>query len=164
VRSLTSSLIAAKNVADGRTAWGHLIDIFLPNSVARFTSFVETMTYAGNVYMPVPLKVSDEEQASDGSLPQMGVTVANLGGLAYKFATEQDLTGRNVTIRVINTESSSGDETKITLQVKGALFADDYGTFELGFPFSLEAEGPTRTYSRRAFPGLPFQHTNYFII
>ncbi len=164
MRSLTTSLIAAKNVADGRTAWGHLVDISLPTSTARFTSFVETIAYAGNTYEPIPMQVSEEEQVADGTLPQMAVTVANFAGKAYAFATEHDLTGRNVTIRVINTESSSGDETKVTLQIKGAVFGDDFGTFELGFPYSLEADGPRRTYSRREFPGIPFQHTNYFIV
>jgi hypothetical protein len=164
MRTFTTSFIAQKNAGEGRTAWCQLVDISLPNSTARFTSFPETITYAGNVYMPVPMRIGEEEQATDGSLPQLSVIVANVAGLAYKFANENDMSGRRVTLRLVNTAVSTGDDSRAVLYVRGCTFTDEVGSFELGLPFDFEAEGPRRTYNRRDFPGIPFSHRAYGLV
>jgi phage-related protein len=164
LRTFTTSFIAQKNSLDGRLCWLHLIDLSLVSSTARFTSHPETISYAGNTYAPLPLVLSAEEQASDGSLPRQIFTTANFGGLAYQFANDVDLTGKSVTLRLINTESGSGDEVKMVYVVQSAIFGDEFAQFQLGYSFDFDAEGPRRTYNRRDFPGIPFNHKAYAII
>ena len=97
-------------------------------------------------------------------MPTVQVTVSNYAGIAYRFLKENDLTLQQVTIRTIHTTSSSGDESKSRFWIRGVTFAQDVAAFELGFPFSLESEGPRRIYNRRDFPGIPFNLRAYSFI
>ena len=165
MRTFTTEFVQAKNEQDGRRAWLHLLDLSLPTgAVARFTSHPETITYAGNIYAPIPMVLSEETQDSDGTLPRQTVTTANFADLAYDFVRNYDLSGQNVTLRFINTDSASGDEVKVIYVVQSAIFQREAAQFQLGYPFDMDADGPRRTYNRRDFPGIPFNHRAYALI
>lgn len=135
------------------------------NSTAFFTSHPETISWNNQLYAPVPIQISEEEQTTDMSLPQLFVDVSNFGGKAFRFAKDNDLALNDVTIRMVNlTLTQSGADARIKLQILGSAFTDEVGRFTLGFGFSLDVEGPNRTYNRRDFPSIPFEFSKYVII
>lgn len=148
---------------EGKNVWAHLIELSVnANTTSYFCSHPETLTYAGNTYRPIPCLISEEEVDAQGTLPKMTIDVSNFGGEAYRFAKDNDLTARAVTIRTIHTtESGSGDEATIGMIILSALFANEVARFELMLPITLESEGPIRTYNRRDFPGLPVNFRQY---
>ena len=166
MRSFTTEFIQLKNRQEtGRQgAWAQLLEVSIPNSTVYITSHPETLSYAGNTYRPVPLAITDESQTAEGQLPSMVVNVWNYGGEVYRVAKDNDLSLRDVTIRLINTLSSSGDEAKIKMQIRGISFSDEVASFELGWAFDLDAEGPTRTWNRRDHPGIPFNFRSFGVI
>jgi hypothetical protein len=115
--------------------------------------------------MPVGMRISAEEQSGDGSLPRMQIDVANPVGSVFKFARENNLVLRDVTIRLINTSlTSSGDDTRVKMQILGSAFVEEQATFTLGFKFNFDAEGPLRVYNRRDHPMIPVNFRNYAIL
>lgn len=164
MKTFTTSFIAAKNALEGQV-WCDLIDLVINvNTTAYFTSHPETLAYNGVTYMPVPMLVSMPEQGLAGDLPQMTVDVSNLGGMALKFAKSNNLVLNDATIRLVNISlTSSGQEDMIRLQVLGAIFANEYARFTLGYNFNYDVEGPRLTYNRRDFPTMPFNNNKFFI-
>lgn len=142
-----------------------MIDLVVnPSTTARFTSHPETITFNGFVYQPVPLAVGVEDQTTDGQLPQMTVDVSNFGGMALKFARDNDLALNDVTIRRINISlTGSGQADLIKLQILSAIFADEAARFNLGFNFNYDAEGPRLTYNRRDYPSIPFRADKFLV-
>lgn len=165
MRTLTTSYIALKNQLEGETVWAHLLDIEVnPSTTARFTSHPETLTFNGQTYMPVPFTVGVEEQTLGSELPQMMVNVSNFQGMALRFAKDNDLSLRNVTVRLVNTTlTASGNDARTRLQILGSVFTNETATFLLGHNFNFDAEGPGRTYNRRDFPSIPFDQKRFAI-
>ncbi len=164
MQQFSSNFIAIKNAQETLGQWVQLVEVSIPSSTVCLTSFTDTITYAGKTYSPVPLTVGNERQSTDGQLPQTSISVSNFGGFAYRFVSQNDLTQREVTLRLINTLSSSGDESKARLWIRGATFTADVATFELGLPLDFESQGPRRTYNRRDFPGIPLNLRAYSFV
>lgn len=166
MRELSSDFIVEKNRIDGRTTWAHLVELSLNvNSTVYMTTNPDTLAWNNRFYMPVPMKISAEEQDTDGSLPKIQIQVANPVGTVYKFARDNNLVLRDVTIRMINTSlTNSGDDTRVTMQILGMSFLDEAAVFTLGFNFNFDAEGPLRVYNRRDHPMLPINVRNYAIL
>ena len=135
------------------------------NSTAYFCTSPETITWNSRTYAPVPMQISEEEQATDMSLPQLFVDVSNFGGQAFRFAKDNDLALNDVWIRMVNlTLTQSGADARIKLQILGSAFTDEVGRFTLGFGFNFDVDGPRRSYNRRDFPSIPFEFSKYVII
>ena len=135
------------------------------NTTGYFTTSPETLTHNGQTYIPVLMAIGEEEQTIDGQLPRLSVDVWNYRGIIFQFAKDNDLVLNDVTIRLVHTtltESGAGDSVR--LQVLGSAFADEVGRFTLGFGFSLDVEGPRRTWNRRDHPSIPFEFVKYVII
>lgn len=166
MRQLSSSYIREKNRLEGGTPWAHVVELSLNvNTTVFVTSHPETLTWNSNIYIPVPLRISAEEQSSDGSLPRVQIDVANPAGSVFKYARDNDLVLRDVTIRLINTQlTSSGDDTRCKMQILGTAFVDETASFTLGFNFNFDAEGPLRTYNRRDHPSIPINFRNYAVL
>lgn len=166
MRQLSSNYIREKNRLEGGNPWAHLVEVSLNvNTTAYLTSHPETLTWNSNIYMPVPMQISAEEQAADGSLPRMQIDVANPLGSVYKFARENNLILRDTTIRLVNTLlTSSGDDTRVKMQILGAAFVEEVASFTLGFKFTFDAEGPLRVYNRRDHPSMPINFRHYAIL
>jgi len=129
------------------------------------TTHPETLTWNGNTYIVVPMRISAEEQNADGSLPRMQIDVANPQGSVFKFARDNNLVLRDVTVRLINTSlTTSGNDTRVKMQILGSAFADESASFTLGFNFNFDAEGPLRIYNRRDHPMIPINFRNYAIL
>ena len=135
----------------------HLVEIEInASSTAFFTSHPDTLTWNNQVYAPVPMRIGEEEIASDMSLPRLYVDVSNYAGQAYQFAKDNDLSLNDVTIRLVNLSlTSSGEDVRVKLQIIGSAFSNDAGRFSLGFGFSFDVDGPRRTFNTRDFPSMP---------
>lgn len=166
MRQLSSAYITEKNRLEGKNAWAHLVEVTLNvNTTAYMTTHAETLVWNSRTYAPVPMRIGAEEQSSDGSLPSIRIDVANPGGSAFKFAKENNLVLKDVTIRLINVVlTSSGDDTRCTMQILGSAFVDEAAAFTLGFRFNFDAEGPLRVYNRRDHPMLPANFRNYAVL
>lgn len=166
MRQLSSQYIAEKNKLEGGTPWAHLVELSINvNTTAYLTSHAETLTWNNNIYMPIGMQISAEEQSADGSLPRMQIDVANPVGSVYKIARDNNLVLRDVTIRLINTMlTSSGDDTRVKMQILGSAFAEEIAVFTLGFKFNFDAEGPLRVYNRRDHPSMPINFRHYAIL
>ncbi len=164
MQAFSSQMVALKNAQETAGQWVQLVEVSIPSSTVCLTSFTDTITYAGRTYSPVPLAIGNERVSADGQLPQTNVSISNFGGFAYQFVSQTDLTQREVTLRLINTLSSSGDEAKARLWIRGATFAVDVATFELGLPLDFESQGPRRTYNRRDFKGIPINLRAYSFV
>lgn len=166
MRQLSSNFIREKNRLGEGSPWAHLVEVSLNvNTTAYLTTHPETLTWNNNTYMPVGMRISAEEQSGDGSLPRMQIDVANPVGSVFKFARENNLVLRDVTIRLINTSlTSSGDDTRVKMQILGSAFVEEQATFTLGFKFNFDAEGPLRVYNRRDHPMIPVNFRNYAIL
>ena len=164
MKTFTTSFIAAKNALEGQV-WCDLVDLMItPTSTAYFTSHPETLVYNTQTYMPVPMVVTVPEQAAAGELPQMTVDVANFGGMALRFAKDNNLALNDVTVRLINISlTNSGQEDLVRLQILGAIFSNEMARFVLGHNFNYDVEGPRLTYNRRDFPTMPFNASKFFI-
>lgn len=111
------------------------------------------------------MAIGPVEQQATGQLPTMSIDVWNFQGQAFQFAKDNDLSLNDVVIRVVNLSlTTSGAEDSIRLQILGSAFTDEVGRFTLGHDFSYDAEGPRRIFSRRDFPGIPFNFRAYGII
>ncbi len=164
--TFTTSFLALKNLMEGRGVWAHLIEIEVnANTTAYFTSHAETITWNNNVYAAVPLQIGVEDQIADGSLPQVTVDVSNVGGAAYRFAKDNDLSLNDVTIRFINTTlTGSGDDKRIRMQIIGAGFTQEVARFTLAQAVTFDSEGPKRTWNRRDHPSIPFNFRQFGVI
>lgn len=165
MRELTSQYIEAKNAQEGRT-WFHLVELVVnANTTAYFNSSPETVTWNAKTYAPVPMRFSPEEQTADGQLPGLAVDAANVGGQAFRFAKDNDLSFNDVTVRLVESSlTTSGNDIRITLQILGATFISDAARFSLGAGFNYDAEGPLRTWNRRDFPSIPLNFRNYAVL
>lgn len=166
MRQFSTAFIAEKNKLEGAGVWTHLAEIqFNANTTVFFASHPETVTWNSNVYMPVPMRISAEEQSADGSLPQVTVDVSNPAGAIYTAAKNNDLTLKTTTLRLVNLNlPSSGDDARVTMKIIGTVFAEEVARFVLGFGFNFEVEGPKRTYNRRDHPSIPIAFRNYAVI
>ena len=166
MREFSSAFLEAKNRLEGTDVWTHLVEVSISvNTTVYFVSHVETSTWNNQVYIPMPMRISTEENAADGSLPQMTIDVSNPAGAIYKAAKDNDLTLRTVIIRKVNLSlTSSGDDARIKMKIVGTAFAEEVGRFTLGFGFNFDAEGPKRIYNRRDHDCVPIQFRNYAVI
>ena len=166
MRIFSTEFIAEKNKLDGDGTWTHLVELSVNvNTTAYMVTATHTVTWNSQIYVPVPMRISAEEQSSDGSLPQVIVDVANPVGVVYKAAKDNDLTLRQVMIRLVNLNlTNSGDDARIKMKILGTTFADEVGRFSLGFGFNFDAEGPKRIYNRRDHDCVPIQFRNYAIL
>jgi len=166
MKTFTSSFIwvALKNSLED-TTWCHCIDLTINvNTTAHFTNLPDTLSFAGQVYAPVPFLVGQSEQTADGQLPTLSVDVANFQGMALRFAKDNDLSLNDVTVRLVNPVlTSSGQEDFVKMQVQTVVFTDEVARFNLGFSFTYDAEGPRRTYNRRDFPSMPFNASKFLV-
>jgi len=144
----------------------HLVEIEInASSTAFFTSHPDTLTWNNQVYAPVPMRIGEEEIASDMSLPRLYVDVSNYAGQAYQFAKDNDLSLNDVTIRLVNLSlTSSGEDARVKLQIIGSAFSNDAGRFSLGFGFSFDVDGPRRTFNTRDFPSMPTGNFGHYMI
>lgn len=158
--------MAAKNQLEGANIWAHLVEIYVnANTTAYLTSHPETLTWNGVTYMPIPLAIGEEESNTSGELPQLRVSVSNFGGMAYKFAKDNDLSLQNTTLRFINTTlTASGNADSITMQILGSMFVGEVAVFNLGWNFNYDALGPNRTYDRTSYPTIPYNLKQFAII
>jgi hypothetical protein len=109
--------------------------------------------------------IGTEEQTVGGELPRLNVDVWNTGGMAFRFAKDNDLSLNDVTIRLVNlTLAQSGSEALIRLQILGSAFNSEAGRFILGHELNYDAEGPRRIYDRRSFPSIPFAPRQWAIL
>ncbi len=147
------------------TTWYHLVELVInPSTTAFMTTFVETVTWNNQTYAPVPMSISPEQQGAEGELPSVYIDVANYGGQAFRFARDNDLTLNDVTIRLVNaTATSSGDDSRLKMQILGATFTKDVARFNLSLNFTYDAEGPKRIFDRRSFP-IPFAQGSWVIL
>ena len=166
MRIFTTEFIDAKNQMEGRRVYTSLAEFTVnANSNAYLTTHPDTLTWNANIYMPIPMRISSDEQTADGTNPRMTIDVSNISGHAFKFAKDNDLTLQPVWIHFINTElTTSGNDRRIKLVVVGAAFNEEVGQFVLGPSHSYDAEGPLRVYNRRDHPTIPANFRNYFTV
>lgn len=166
MRELTSEMVTAKNAAETGKPWASLVELEINvNTTAYFTSHPETVTWNTRTYAVVPMRIGIEETASDGSLPRMFIDAANYGGMAFRFAKDNDLSLNDVTIRLINIANvASGSDARVKLQIKGAVFGNDVVRFALELPINTETQGPKRIFDRATFKSIPHGFKNYAIV
>ena len=165
MRTFSTSFLALKNRLEGAGAWAHLVEIsYSANSIAYLTSHPETLSYAGRIYIPVPLRLEEEQLTADGTLPRLRAHVGNYGGVIYSFLKNFDLTRQPVTVRTIHTLSSSGDEAMIALSIFAVTATNEVAQFDLGLAITMDAEGPRRTYNRRDYPGMPLNFRQFVVV
>jgi hypothetical protein len=166
MRIFSTAFVAEKNKLEGAGVWTHLVEVYVGvGSVGYFASHTETVTWNSQAYMPVPMRISAEEQSSDGSLPQISIDVSNPAGRVYQMAKQNDLALRPVIVRLVNLNlTNSGDDARVKMKILGTTFAEEIGKFTLGFGFNFDAEGPKRIYNRRDHDCVPIQFRNYAIV
>lgn len=162
----TTDFIVEKNKLESEGKWVHLVEVVInANTTGYFTSYTDTLTYSGTTYAVLPMRISEEEQTTDGSLPSINVDISNLGGTVFDAIKNNDMILNNVTLRLINTNYlTGGDESQINMQILGAAFSEEAARFNLGFGFNVSAEGPIGTYNRRDHPSIPFSFRNFAIL
>ncbi len=166
MRELTTAYIAEKNRLETRGAWCILVELEVnPSSTAYFTSHADTFTWNTRVYRPIPMQIGTETVAADASLPSLTVDCSNVGGDAFKFAKDNDLSLNDVMLRLVNTTlTASGTDTRCKLEVVGMTFNDEVARFNLALPINTEISGPKRVYDRSTFKSIPFGYKGYAII
>jgi hypothetical protein len=166
MREFTDAFITEKNKLETYGAWGVLLELEVnANSTAYFTTYADTFTWNSRVYRPVVLKIGTEQVASDGSLPNLNVDCANIGGEAFRFAKDNDLSLNDVVLRLVSTtQTTSGSDARIKLQVTGMAFNDEVAHFNLSLPINTEVFGPKRVFDRSTFKSIPYGFKNYALI
>lgn len=166
MREFSSQFVAEKNRLEGQHSWAVLVELEVnANSTAFLTTHPDTVTWNGRAYRPVPLQISTEEVASDGTLPSLAVDASNIGGETFKFAKDNDLSLNDVTLRLINTFlTTSGSDARLKLQITGMAFNEESARFNLALPINTELFGPKRVYDRSTFKSIPFGFRAYALI
>lgn len=166
MRELTTEFLASKNAAERGDPWASLVELEINvNTTAYLTSHPETITWNAKTYAPVPMRIGMEEIASDGSLPRMFIDASNYGGMAFRFAKDNDLSLNDVTLRLINLANvASGSDARVKLQIKGAAFASEAVRFNLELPVNTDIEGPKRIFDRSSFKCIPHGFKNYAVV
>src|SRR3990167_3636950 len=128
----------------------HLVEIEInASSTAFFTSHPDTLTWNNQFYAPVPMRIGEEEIASDMSLPRLYVDVSNYAGQAYQFAKDNDLSLNDVTIRLVNLSlTSSGEDARVKLQIIGSAFNNDAGRFSRSEEHTSELQSQSNLVCR----------------
>lgn len=166
MRAFSTQFIQEKNKSEAAGVWAHLIELQISvNTTVYFVSHAETSTWNNQIYNPMPMRISAEEQNADGSLPQLSIDVSNPAGAIYKAAKENDLSLKQVIVRLVNLNlTNSGDDARLKMKILGTAFADESARFTLGWGFNFDAEGPKRIYNRRDHGCVPINFRNYAVI
>ena len=166
MRELTTAFIAEKNKFETNGAWCILVELEVnANTTAYMTTHPETFTWANRVYRPIPMQIGTETINSDGSLPSLNVDCSNVGGEAFRFAKDNDLSLNDVMLRMVNTTlTTSGADARCKLQITGMFFNEEVARFNLALPINTEISGPKRVYDRSTFKSIPFGYKGYAII
>jgi len=166
IREFTTQFVTEKNLLEGRNAWAVLVELEVnANSTAYMTTHPDTVTWNSRPYRPIPMQISTEEIASDGTLPSLSVDASNVGGEAFKFAKDNDLSLNDVTVRLINTFlTTSGSDARLKLQITGMAFNEEAARFNLALPINTELFGPKRVYDRSTFKSIPYGYKSYALI
>ncbi len=136
-----------------------------PSSTAFFTSHTDTFTWNARVYRPVPFQIGTETIAADGSLPALNLDCSNVGGEAFKFAKDNDLSLNDCMLRTVNTTlTTSGMDARCKLQIAGMVFNEEAARFNLALPINTEISGPKRVYDRSTFKSIPYGFRAYALV
>lgn len=129
------------------------------------TTHAETLTWNSQTYRPIPGEIGEEAQNATGEIPRMFLDVTNMGGEAFRFAKDNDLSLNNVILRLINTSiTTSGSDARSKWKIMGVGFNDEVARFNLSLGINPDAEGPARTYDRTTYPSIPIGFASYYVV
>jgi len=128
-----------------------------PGDTRRYADTQRQITFNGQNYIPLPLRVEGMGQSSQQTLPTVKLTVPNITGEVGEFLETTDILGHDVTLQILHLDLL-GDVTNqdsIRLQVLAVPWNDQAATFQLGLNLALTEQLPRHLISAREFAGVP---------
>lgn len=147
--TFASTVVAAKNDLRQTSAflWTAQIDVDGTNSIAVVDSDAP-VTVGGVVYSPFPFRVEEVPIEGDGSLPEIRVTVSNIGGEVATRLESGGMLDRTCVISQVWRGDTANPLRSETFIVQGVTISLDTATFVLGLYFIFDATFPARRQHR----------------
>lgn len=149
MKDLPDNIQIAKNSIEIATPWVNLVTLELPGGLLRVTDNNEDITFAGDLYTPLPFKIGAINSDSDGKIPSITLTVSNVNNLVFPYVDAADgLIATKVTLVVVNTAYLLENYAELTLEfsILGAKVDNEWVSFTLGAPSPMRQRFPKDRY------------------
>lgn len=152
--TLTSIAKREKNALSTDSAFLILLDILLESDTARICYNTEDITWKGNIYQAFPFDIGDISESTDGSEPNVKLSVDNVSqALQYIVEEAKGANGTEVVLYVINTKDMDGEPVLEEHFVVNKTDVDRQKiTFTLGAEYSSRTRRPMRRYMKNSCP------------
>lgn len=152
MRDLTTDLVTEKNVLHQTSPWIWLLEVEIDDSTsARVTSYQQNVTFDSNVYYAFPFQIGGLQQHSDGKLPTLSITIANVTREVQELLdANQGLVRKKVWVRLVHSDHLADPDAKLEdrFSILQAVATAEAVTFQLGRVDLLRLETPKRRYIR----------------
>ena len=149
-KSLAAVLTAQKNEQTTNGPWVLLLYITVGSDYIAVTNNTRDVTFDSITYVPFPFAMGDWSQSTEGSLPELDLTVSNYSRDVHTLLESSSLVGKTVTLRRVNLnhlDDSSYCDASV-LYIKSAVEKGEAVTFRLGVGDWFNQPFPRRTFSR----------------
>lgn len=153
--SLSAVAKREKNKLSTDSAFIPILDIQLPDDVARICYNTEDIVWNGNLYQAFPFELGEVREQTDGSDPNVELTIDNTSQ-ALQYIVEQagGANGFAVIIRVVNSENLSAPEPELEeyFVVTKTSVTQENIVFILGNEYSSRTRRPLNRYMKNNCP------------
>ena len=150
MKTLPASIILEKNKLATGSAWIILIDINIGGgTILNYTTNNEIVTFGGLPYTPIPIEISATKENSRGEFPTITLSISNVTKVLLTYLeTYNGLTGKEITIRVVNSAYLSADytELEVIFIVLSTSVSSMWVSFQLGMPSPIRKRFPLERF------------------
>ena len=151
VKSFPDVLVAKKNAPYTTDPWVWLLYVPVGSDHIAITNNNAEVEFNSVTYLPFGFQIGETSQDSEGSLPEVDLTVSNVSRDVHDLLESDSLIGATATLRKVNLayldDSSHCDA--VVLFVKSATETQAVVTFQLGTGDFFGQPFPRMTFSRQ---------------
>jgi lambda family phage minor tail protein L len=155
MKTLTAALILEKNKTSSDDPWIILFEMDLDNTdTLRLAAYPEDVffpnTTSGNTYTAFPAITEPIKENAQGKLNTLNVHVANIDRTMIAYVENNNLLGRDVTVRIVNADNLDDSTAKLdfTYRINQINITAETATFELGHEDLFAMQVPRQRYIR----------------
>ena len=151
MKTLTAALILSKNKLTNKAPWITLFEMDLDGTdYLRLAAYPEDVTFDGDIYTAFPAIVDTMKENAQGKLDSVNVHVANIDRTIIAYVENNNLLGRDITVRIVEADNLSDTDSKIDFvyRINQIHINAEVATFELGHEDLFALQIPRQRYIR----------------
>lgn len=152
MKTIPTALITQKNTLASASSWLTLLQIEITSSTTLYlVANPSSVTFDGNTYSPFPCDIAPVSTDSRGGLPDVEVSVSNVGLTISAYIEANDVRGKRVRLLGVNSDNLA-DTTALafdeTYEIGDISVTQEVVRFRLGHVRMLEQRFPSRRFLR----------------